>query len=188
MIPWYDDDRPAPPRAVPCHFSLGGLFFAMYGLNIESIESKKRKMPLLKELSRTSQDSFESESDSQESRDVRLNSPKCCIFHFCQFWANWADRPGILGIRFRFERILGRSALFPQKWRSDLFELFWISNRSNRSNRSNISNTERIPRCPKSFKRFERVWTGPNASANFEKLAKTSKNPKNFRKNLRNYR
>ena len=57
-------------------------------MNIESIESKKRKMPLLKELSRTSQDSFESESDSQESRDVRLNSPKNGIFHFCHYGAN----------------------------------------------------------------------------------------------------
>ena len=31
-------------------------------------------MQLLKELSRTSRDSFESDSDSKESRDVRLNS------------------------------------------------------------------------------------------------------------------
>ena len=31
-------------------------------------------MPLLKELSQTSRDSFESDSDSKESRDVRLNS------------------------------------------------------------------------------------------------------------------
>ena len=38
--------------------------------------SKKIKTPLLKELSRTSRDSFESESDSNESRDVRLNSFK----------------------------------------------------------------------------------------------------------------
>ena len=57
-------------------------------MNIESIESKKRKMPLLKELSRTSWDSFESESDSKESRDVRLNSFKNGIVHFCNFWAN----------------------------------------------------------------------------------------------------
>ena len=33
-------------------------------------------MPLLKKLSRTSRDSFESDSDSKESRDDRLNSPK----------------------------------------------------------------------------------------------------------------
>ena len=33
-------------------------------------------MPLFGELSRSSQDSFESESDSKESRDDRLNSPK----------------------------------------------------------------------------------------------------------------
>ena len=53
-------------------------------MNIESIESKKRKMKLLKELSRTSWDSFESESDSKEW----LNSFKNGIFHFCLFWAN----------------------------------------------------------------------------------------------------
>ena len=56
-------------------------------------------MPLLKELSRTSRDSFESESDSNESRDVRLNSFKSGIFHFCHFWANYAERPGILSIQ-----------------------------------------------------------------------------------------
>ena len=36
-------------------------------MNIESIESKKRKMQLLKELSRASRDSFESDSDWNES-------------------------------------------------------------------------------------------------------------------------
>ena len=60
---------------------------------------KKRKMPILKELSRTSQDSFESESDSQESRDVRLNSPRSCIFHFSRFWANQTHRPGMNPVR-----------------------------------------------------------------------------------------
>ena len=54
-------------------------------INIESIESKKRKMPLLKELSRSSWDLLESESDSKESWDVRLNSFKSGIFHFCHF-------------------------------------------------------------------------------------------------------
>ena len=39
-------------------------------------------MPLLKELSRTSQDSFESDSDSKEFQDVRLNSFKSGIFCF----------------------------------------------------------------------------------------------------------
>ena len=57
-------------------------------MNIESIESQKRKMPLLKQLSQTSQGSFESDSDSKESRNVRLNSFKSGIFHFCHFWAN----------------------------------------------------------------------------------------------------
>ena len=36
MIPLYDDARPAPPRAVPCHFSIGGVIFTMYGLSIGS--------------------------------------------------------------------------------------------------------------------------------------------------------
>ena len=40
------------------------------------------------ELSGTSRDSFESESDSKESRDVRLNSFKSGIFHVCHFWVN----------------------------------------------------------------------------------------------------
>ena len=52
--------------------------------NIDGIESKKRKMLLLKELSQTSRDSFESESDSKESRDVRLNLFKSGIFHVLQ--------------------------------------------------------------------------------------------------------
>ena len=51
-------------------------------MNIESIESKKRKTPLLEELSRTSQDSFELDSESKESRDVRLNSFNSGIFRF----------------------------------------------------------------------------------------------------------
>ena len=42
-------------------------------------------MPLLKELSRTSQDSFESESDSKEFRDGRLNSPKSGYSTFLDF-------------------------------------------------------------------------------------------------------
>ena len=39
-------------------------------------KNEKLKMPLLGELSRSSRDSFESESDSKESRDDRLNSTK----------------------------------------------------------------------------------------------------------------
>ena len=40
------------------------------------------KMQFLKELSQTSQDSFELDSDSSKSRDDRLNSPKSGIFCF----------------------------------------------------------------------------------------------------------
>ena len=42
-------------------------------------------MPLLGELSRSSRDSFESDSDSKESWDDRLNSPKSGISCFCLF-------------------------------------------------------------------------------------------------------
>ena len=48
-------------------------------------KSKKCKLPLLGELSRSSRDSFESESDSKESRDDRLNSPKNGNLHFLDF-------------------------------------------------------------------------------------------------------
>ena len=51
-------------------------------MNIESIESKKRKMPLLKELSRTSRDSFGLDSDSKESWDDWLNSFKSGVLYF----------------------------------------------------------------------------------------------------------
>ena len=72
-------------------------------------------MPLLKELSRTSRDSFESESDSKESRDVRLNSFKSGIFHFCHFWANYAERPGILSNQMTIRKNPGTIGLIPSK-------------------------------------------------------------------------
>ena len=61
--------------------------------SIDSIDSifenkKKQKMQLLGKLSQTFQDSFELDSDSDKSRDDRLNSPKSGIFCFCHFWAN----------------------------------------------------------------------------------------------------
>ncbi len=43
-------------------------------------------MPLLGELSRSSQDLFESDSDSNESRDVRLDSPKSGVLKFSRFF------------------------------------------------------------------------------------------------------
>ena len=76
------------PKSAKCalsrpHITTG--FAGNEGMNIEPIESKKYKTPLLKELSQSSQDSFESESNPKESRDVRLNSFKSGIFHFCHF-------------------------------------------------------------------------------------------------------
>ena len=54
-----------------------GFSYGRKQANISIFEKiKKTKTPLLKELSRTSRDSFESESDSKESWDVRLNSFK----------------------------------------------------------------------------------------------------------------
>ena len=72
-------------------------------------------MPLLKELSRTSRDSFESESDSKASRDDRLNSFKSGIFHFSHFWANQAERPGILSNRIPIQKNPGTIGLIPSK-------------------------------------------------------------------------
>ena len=43
-------------------------------------------MPLLRELSRTSQDSFESDSDSKESQDDRLSSFKSGVLLFLHFF------------------------------------------------------------------------------------------------------
>ena len=82
---------------------------------IESIESKKRKMPLLKELSGTSQDSLESASDSKQSWEVRLKSFKSCIFHFCHFWVNQADRPGIFSNWIPIRENPGTIGLIPSK-------------------------------------------------------------------------
>ena len=106
--------------------------------NITKIQ--KNKMPLFGELSQTSQDSFESESDSNKSRDDRLTSPKSCIFLNMPLLGelsrssqdsfesdsdskeSWDDRlntifwrvkpnvPGFFRLKTQFERIPGRSA------------------------------------------------------------------------------
>ena len=58
-------------------------------------------MPLLGELSRSSQDSFESDSDSNESWDNGPDSPKVPFSNFCIFFESidriertnqWIDR------------------------------------------------------------------------------------------------
>ena len=57
----------------------------------DRFDIKKRnnfEMPLLKKLSRSSQDSFESESDLNESWDDRLNSAKRGKNEKCHFWRN----------------------------------------------------------------------------------------------------
>ena len=60
-------------------------FFAFFFTHdVDSIFEKREnlEMPLFGELSRSSRDSFESDSDSKESRDVRLYSPKSGISIF----------------------------------------------------------------------------------------------------------
>ena len=117
-------------------------------MNIESIESKKRKMPLLKELNRTSRGSFESKSDSKESRDVRLNSFESGITYFCHFWANEANRPGILSNWIPIRKNPGTIGLIPSKMAFRNFYVFRISNRPNRSNISKAIRIDRIDRRP----------------------------------------
>ena len=72
-------------------------------------------MPLVKELSRTSRDSFESESDSKESWAVQLNSPKVAFFVFASFEGIKPIVPGFFRIGIQFERIPGRSTQFAEK-------------------------------------------------------------------------
>ena len=50
-----------------------------------SVKSQNFEIPLFGELSRSSRDSFESDSDSKESWDDRLNSPKSGISCFYLF-------------------------------------------------------------------------------------------------------
>ena len=56
-------------------------------------------MPRLGELSRSSRDSFESDSDSNESWDDPLNSLKSGKNKKCHLFASYADRPGIISNR-----------------------------------------------------------------------------------------
>ena len=79
-------------------------------MNIESIESKKYKTPLWKDLSQSSQDSFESESDSKESQTFGLILSKVAIFIYAIFEGIKPIVPGFFRIGIRFERILGGSA------------------------------------------------------------------------------
>ena len=68
---------------VPGFFRIGIQFERISGRSASFLQKLHFSfLPLLGELSRTSRDSFESESDSKESRDVRLNSFKSGILHF----------------------------------------------------------------------------------------------------------
>ena len=89
-------------------------------------------MPLLKELSQTSRDSFESRSDSKESRDVRLNSFKSGIFIFTTLGQIKPNVPGFFRIEIQFERISGRSTSLLQKWHFSFLPLWGKLSRSSR--------------------------------------------------------
>ena len=69
-------------------------------------KSKKCKLPFFGELSRSSWDSFELDSDSKESRDDRLNSLKSGVFDFLRFWGGNLGKNSIRSVRypFRFDR------------------------------------------------------------------------------------
>ena len=93
-------------------------------------------MPLFGESGRTSSDFFDFESESKESEDDRLDSPKSGMADFFEFSFEdrldlrknstkkrhatfWRVRPNVLGfVRFgiRGERIRGRWAGLAKKW------------------------------------------------------------------------
>ena len=66
--------------------------FRFFSRMLSRKNAKTMKMPLLGELNRSSRDSFESDSDSKESRDVRLNSPKSVILKISCFFEYRIDR------------------------------------------------------------------------------------------------
>ena len=63
-------------------FNDGSVIMATANPLLDGKKIKNLQMPLFGELSQTSQDLFESDSDSHKSRDVRLNSPKSGVFYF----------------------------------------------------------------------------------------------------------
>ena len=103
------DDRLNSPKS--CVWHIFGLF-----RSIQSKKSKKCKTPLFSELSQSSRDLFESEYDSNESRDDRLNSPKSCVSLFWDFFDRIARvkmAPSKITAKSRLRRIL-RPPLFAQ--------------------------------------------------------------------------
>ena len=84
------DDRLNSPKSGILEFSYFFAFnVAKTQKNTQKLEKRNGKhenvnMPFLEELSRTSRDSFESESDSNKSRHDRLNLPKSGIFENTQ--------------------------------------------------------------------------------------------------------
>ena len=79
------------------------------------LSCKHFETPLLKELSPSSQDSFESEFDSKESREDWLNSPKSGKNEKWHFWRNYAERPEILSNRISIRKNPGIFDLIPSK-------------------------------------------------------------------------
>ena len=116
-----------PKRGVSTFFDF--LSWKIYGRDRET--SKNVKKTLFGELSQSSRDSFELESDSKESWDDRLNTPKSGYSTFLDFlvsenlrttnkkvqkcriatfWRIKPNVPGFVRIRIGFERISGRVA------------------------------------------------------------------------------
>ena len=82
-------------------------------------------MPLLGELSRSSRDSFEWDSDSKESRDDWLHSPKSGKNKKCHFWRNEAERPRILSNRNPIRKNSGTFGFISSKVAFFCFATFW---------------------------------------------------------------
>ena len=85
-------------------------------INIESIESKKYKTPLLKELSQSSQDSFESNPIRKNPGTFGLIPSKVAWSIFATFEGMKPIVPEFIRIGIRSARIPGRSVWFAQKW------------------------------------------------------------------------
>ena len=119
-------------------------------------------MPLFKELRRTSQESFESESESNISWDVCLNSPKSGVCFFSEqkifFWSNKFTSKKVSGVEIwnvgdRLKRVLAkfqRNRSYPRG----------VNGRSKFSNKSQIFDVLcRKLKCRGSTKtRFPKVW------------------------------
>ena len=78
---------------VPEFFRIGIRFERIPGRSASSLQKWHFfVLPLLGELSKSSRDSWESDSDSNESRDDRLHSFKSGVFIFLRFLVNFSNK------------------------------------------------------------------------------------------------